>query len=355
LYVVTFYSFKGGVGRTMALVNVGAQLAKMGRKVLLVDFDLEAPGLETFERLRPPQPHAGIVEYITEYRRTNCAPDVRDYVYDAGPVGKKGGQLWVMPAGRRDATYQSALAKIDWIRLYREEDGFLLLEDTKAQWEQEFRPDYVLIDSRTGHTDVEGICTRQLPDAVVVLFFPNEQNLVGLRDVCRRIRGEATSGLEKYIRLHYVMSNVPDLDDEDRVLRNMRVKFQQELGYREEDVIIHHYPSLRLLRQAIFVLDQPGSRLAKEYKSLVRRLVVYNWADRKGAELFLDGYGDPPFTLYPDKRPKLPEPPGDPLDQIAKNFPDDEEIQRRVNERRRRLEKFNSRSKPTPDHGEPQP
>ena len=58
MYTITFYSFKGGVGRTMALVNVGAQLARMGRKVLLVDFDLEAPGLETFDRLRPPQPHA---------------------------------------------------------------------------------------------------------------------------------------------------------------------------------------------------------------------------------------------------------------------------------------------------------
>src|SRR6516165_964344 len=202
----------------MALVNVGAQLAKMGRKVLLVDFDLEAPGLETFDHLRPPQPHPGLVEYVTEYRRTNCAPDVRDYIYSAGSVGKKGGQLWVMPAGRRDPTYQSALAKIDWIKLYRDEEGFLLLEDAKAQWEQEFEPDYVLIDSRTGHTDVEGICTRQLPDAVVVLFFPNEQNLVGLRDVCRRIRGEATSGLEKHIQLHFVMSNVPDLDDEDEVL-----------------------------------------------------------------------------------------------------------------------------------------
>lgn len=62
MYTITFYSFKGGVGRTMALVNVAAQLAEMGRKVLVVDFDLEAPGLETFERLRPPQPHRGLVE-----------------------------------------------------------------------------------------------------------------------------------------------------------------------------------------------------------------------------------------------------------------------------------------------------
>ena len=53
------------------------------------------------------------------------------------------------------------------------------------------QPDYVLIDSRAGHTDTCGICTRQLPDSVVVFFFPNEQNLRGLAEVVGDIRAEA--------------------------------------------------------------------------------------------------------------------------------------------------------------------
>jgi MinD-like ATPase involved in chromosome partitioning or flagellar assembly len=319
VYVITFYSFKGGVGRTMALVNVGAQLAKMGRKVLLIDFDLEAPGLETFDRLRPPQPHPGMVEFVTEYRRTHCAPDVRDYIYSAGSVGNKGGQLWVMPAGRRDAMYQSDLAKIDWIKLYREEDGFLLLEDAKAQWEQEYKPDYVLIDSRTGHTDVEGICTRQLPDAVVVLFFPNEQNLVGLRDSCRRIRAEATSGLEKHIRLHFVMSNVPDLDDEDKVLRDRLEAFHRELGIARFDVVIHRYESAMLFNQAVFVLDRPESRLAREYERLLWSLVIHNRADRDSALRFL--------YEYPKYREDFTF---DSVRAIARNFPGDSQVEEAV-------------------------
>jgi MinD-like ATPase involved in chromosome partitioning or flagellar assembly len=356
------------VGRTLALVNVAAQLARMGRKVLLVDFDLEAPGLETFDRLRPPEYHParvkhieggwftittrekytptqpGIVEYVTEYMRTKCAPDVRGYVYSAGPVGKKGGQLWVMPAGRRDAQYQSALANIDWLMLYREHDGFLLFEDTKAQWEQEFKPDYVLIDSRTGHTDVEGICTRQLPDAVVVLFFPNEQNLVGLQEVCRRIRSEASSGLMKDIRLHFVMSNVPDLDDEDGVLRRCLEEFDSELDFGgRPEAVIHRCESAMLFNQAIFVLDRPKSRLAREYKRLVWNLVAYNPADRDGALRFLNGYcrylkETAALDLTPVGAALFsgssidygPGSGGDPADQIAGNFPDDAEIQEQV-------------------------
>src|SRR5437764_6943947 len=123
-----------------------------------------------------------------------------------------------MPAGRRDINYQDDLVSIDCKRLHRDGNGFQLFEETKKQWEQELKPDYVLIDSRTGHTDVKGICTRQLPDAVVVMFFPNEQNLVGLRAVCQEIRSERERGLKKKIGLHFVMSNVPDLDDEDKIL-----------------------------------------------------------------------------------------------------------------------------------------
>ena len=269
-------------------------------------------------------------------------------------MGKEGGQLWVMPAGRRDAQYHPALAKIDWLKLYREEDGFLLLEDTKAQWEQEFKPDYVLIDSRTGHTDVEGICTRQLPDAVVVLFFPNEQNLVGLRDVCRRIRAEATSGLEKSIRLHFVMSNVPDLDDENQDLYRLRKRFRKDLGYDKLDAIIYRYESVMLFNQAIFVLKRPNSRLAREYRHLVRRLTKYNWADPDGARLFLRRY-----SSYLESRTDadghiLPDPAGDPLTQIARNFPDDLELLRII-ARKREMEDSRSASEPpaSPEESHP--
>src|SRR5436309_1697080 len=44
-HIVTFYSYKGGVGRSRALANTAYQLARSGKRVLCVDFDLEAPGL----------------------------------------------------------------------------------------------------------------------------------------------------------------------------------------------------------------------------------------------------------------------------------------------------------------------
>ena len=46
--IVTFYSYKGGTGRTMALANVGWLLAANGHRVLMIDWDLEAPGLHRY-------------------------------------------------------------------------------------------------------------------------------------------------------------------------------------------------------------------------------------------------------------------------------------------------------------------
>ena len=73
MYVVTFYSFKGGVGRTMTLVNVGVALAARGRRVLLVDFDLEAPGIPTFELFSAVTETAGVVDLRIVRRRPGHA------------------------------------------------------------------------------------------------------------------------------------------------------------------------------------------------------------------------------------------------------------------------------------------
>ena len=53
--IVTFYSFKGGVGRSMALANIARWFQLCGLNVVAVDWDLEAPGLETFFMVYGPQ------------------------------------------------------------------------------------------------------------------------------------------------------------------------------------------------------------------------------------------------------------------------------------------------------------
>lgn len=297
MYVSTFYSFKGGVGRTMALVNVAVELARRGRKVLAVDFDLEAPGLDTFDVLRSPSDATGtgIVDFVGEYLATGEAPDVERFVNPSAAVDG----LWIMPSGSQQA-YAASFGEIDWNGLYEQHSGYLLFEDLKEQWRTIIQPDYVLIDSRTGHTDTCGICTRQLPDAVTLLFFPNEQNLRGLAKVVRDIRAEVDVSQGRRIDTHFVMSNVPDLDDEDNILRRMLGRFTAELGMEDDPQVIHRYDSLSLLNQVVFTQDRPKSRLSKEYGGVVDIIVRANVEDEEGALHYIEeakSSFDPPHDI----------------------------------------------------------
>ena len=183
--VYTFYSYKGGVGRSMALANVATLLAKWGHKVLILDWDLEAPGIERYfvgEKLKftsKPENKYGIVDLVDGYVSSNkiswkdCVINVHSSVLKR--------DISVITAGDRSTNYVKKLQDIVWTDIFNESDFGTYLEEIRSEWIAEY--DYVLIDSRTGITDIGGICTIHLPDILVLMFTTNEQSLNGVCEV----------------------------------------------------------------------------------------------------------------------------------------------------------------------------
>ena len=84
--IVTFYSYKGGVGRSMSLANIAFELAKRNKKILMVDWDLEAPGLERyFNKFEINREADGLLQLLMEFRN-NTTADYKNYLWtiDAG-------------------------------------------------------------------------------------------------------------------------------------------------------------------------------------------------------------------------------------------------------------------------------
>ena len=100
MFVVTFYSYKGGVGRTSALMNTAARLAKRQKKVVVIDFDLEAPGIDAFNECSDQDAKPGVVEYITRFLETGEIAPVRDFVYPA-TLAPGVEPILFMPAGKK--------------------------------------------------------------------------------------------------------------------------------------------------------------------------------------------------------------------------------------------------------------
>ncbi len=193
--VVTFYSYKGGVGRSMALANVAFRLADVhALEVVIVDWDLEAPGLQEFFALpREKVENArGVLDYLEAWRegakrRAPSPPDARSWLIrvDEPPRAPRHGSLSLLIAGRPDEHYDARLASLDWKGFYANAAGALAVETLRRQLVE--IADVVLIDSRTGLTDAGGICTVQLPDAVVLMTAPNRQSLEGIDRIARAI------------------------------------------------------------------------------------------------------------------------------------------------------------------------
>jgi cellulose biosynthesis protein BcsQ len=179
--VVTFYSYKGGVGRSFTLANIAILLARWGHRVLTIDWDLEAPGLhQYFAPLMADPPAAGIVDLADDFAAGVARPATAYLTkLDAG----ESGVVDLIAAGRRDTTYASRVQAIDWALLYKH--GFAdFLERCRSEWIEGY--DFVLIDSRTGIADTAGICTAHLPDRLVVVFTANEQSVGGAVDIATR-------------------------------------------------------------------------------------------------------------------------------------------------------------------------
>jgi cellulose biosynthesis protein BcsQ len=262
--IITFYSYKGGTGRSMVLANVGYLLSasrEYGRKrVLLIDWDLEAPGLERFFTGNNKPDGLGLIDYLTDMAELygNQAPGARlpesmARHPEAIAIFKEGirkyplrryvtyieGDLHLMHAGHRsiggtarEDEYWEKVREFNWDAFYRNYGSFFthFREMLMNQY------DYVLIDSRTGLTDIGGICTRVMPEKLVLIFAPNHQNIEGVSRVAlKSISYRKASRDPRSLTIFPVASRI---DASASTLRNVwwrggEVRGEQIRGYQE--------------------------------------------------------------------------------------------------------------------------
>ena len=193
--VVTFYSYKGGVGRSFALANVATLLGRWGFRVLCIDWDLEAPGLSHY--FNSIEPHhsterivdegvPGLVESFSDFQ-SNPASELiwNDRIILLHSKAIPGVSL--LKAGREDDTYSKRLHELNWQELYGSGLGETL-EELFTDLRQAY--DFILIDSRTGMTDFTGITNSQLPDILAFLVASNDQSLTGTVSLVERAVAE---------------------------------------------------------------------------------------------------------------------------------------------------------------------
>jgi cellulose biosynthesis protein BcsQ len=214
-HITTFYSYKGGTGRSMALANFAWIMAASGKRVLVIDWDLEAPGLHRYFRPFLVDPDlfetdglidafwsftASAVAKATDGKKRAQFEDISDVVETLEDATRRldwkflaGGYIDFIGAGRQGGTYSERVNSFDWKRFY-ELGGANVLSAVKAHLRKRY--EWVLIDSRTGVSDTSGICTIQMPETVVAFFTLNRQSVEGVAAILRSIRNFRSASVD---------------------------------------------------------------------------------------------------------------------------------------------------------------
>ncbi|MEW1772783.1 FxSxx-COOH system tetratricopeptide repeat protein [Streptomyces sp. NPDC086777] len=235
--IVTFYSFKGGTGRTMALANVAWILASNGKRVLAMDWDLEAPGLHRYFApfLGDPELDStpGLIDLIRGFDLARPRPADGDY----SPYARverfastlawsfdSGGYVDFVSPGRKTPEYSETINTYDWKGFYDRRGGAAFLHALREDMRRNY--DYALIDSRTGWSDTSGITTMVMPDVMVDCFTLNTQSVDGSASVAGDVRRTVP-----HVKILPVPMRVEDAEQEKLVISrgHARQRFQEFL------------------------------------------------------------------------------------------------------------------------------
>jgi Mrp family chromosome partitioning ATPase len=142
-----FYSYKGGSGRTVAAANVAAALAKLGRRVLIIDLDFEAPGLQYVLDVLDAKGERGIQNYLRgELTVEELYKEVRIDLL------ARGGLLGMLAVPGNALSYIMASSKVKSVN---SEDPRVqaLMERLLTHFKQELQLDFVILDAASGIRD----------------------------------------------------------------------------------------------------------------------------------------------------------------------------------------------------------
>lgn len=185
--LVSFYSFKGGVGRTTAVVMSAIELAKQGKKVVIIDFDLEAPGIAS---LFPDEAMSqyGLLDFLIESNVYEEEINIDEYVYPVGEYCKAnqmGGDIYIMPAygkvtHEKSDMYRKSLMRFD-LDLPAYEEKYTPIDALLVKLDKFLNPNFIFIDTRSGIHQIGGMTLTRYSDLALLFFYGSKQNIEGMK------------------------------------------------------------------------------------------------------------------------------------------------------------------------------
>ncbi|RLA83299.1 MAG: hypothetical protein DRG78_04795 [Epsilonproteobacteria bacterium] len=239
--VISGYSFKGGMGRSSTLAYLSYFFYLLGKKIVVLDCDFEAPGIASmfFEREKR-ETKAGVLDYLIDLNIEN-EPKLDNYFIQS-EVSDNSGNLYLFPSGIDFdiENYINKISKIDFnSQGYSNNFSKLLKHINKT-----LKPDMIFIDLRAGINESNGLVLKGISDTNLLFFNSEEQNEDGLKVILNLLDNLDNSFIMNST-IRYFDSEVRE--NKEKKLNNFLIEefnlnkeYIQKLGKDNEKVNIPH-------------------------------------------------------------------------------------------------------------------
>ncbi len=246
--IISVHSFRGGTGKSNTTANLATLLALEGRRVGVVDTDIQSPGIHVLFNLDESEMDHSLNDYLWG----KCS--IKDCAYDVtGRVGADvKGQIYLIP---------SSIKASEIARILREGYDVGLLNDGFQNLVEGLKLDMLVIDTHPGLNE-ETLLSIAISDVLVIIMRPDQQDYQGTSvtvEVARKL---------DVPKMLMVVNKVPQVLDPDDV----KARVEQTYNCHVAAVLPHSDEMMTLASSGIFSLRYPDHAVTRGLKDVVAQI-----------------------------------------------------------------------------------
>ena len=248
--IVSIHSYRGGTGKSNTAANIATLLAAEGRRVGVIDTDIQSPGIHILFGLDETQMHHSLNDYLW-----GTCP-IKETAHDVTPRlgGDITGQVFLVP---------SSMKAGDIARVLREGYDVGVLRDGFHELIDALKLDVLMIDTHPGLNE-ETLLSIAISDALAIILRPDQQDYQGTSvtvEVARKL---------DVPRLVLIVNKVPAVFDVADVKSRVEQSYQCEVA-----AVLPHSDEMMVLASAgIFVLRYPDHPVTAAFRQVAAKLVT---------------------------------------------------------------------------------
>ena len=248
--IISIHSFRGGTGKSNTTANVASIMAMQGKRVGVVDTDIQSPGIHVLFGLDDHQMKYSLNDYLWQ----QCSIEQAAYDVTANIAPGISGQVLLIPSSIKAGEIAKVLREGYDVGLLN--DGFQKLIDALDL-------DVLLIDTHPGLNE-ETLLSLAISDALAIILRPDQQDYQGTGvtvEVARRLNVP---------RMLLVVNKVPAVFD----IQEVRTRVEQTYNCEVAAILPHSDELMALASSGVFSVKFPDHPVSDQYRQLAAKLLA---------------------------------------------------------------------------------